>query len=249
MAGKLEHKVAVVTGGGRGIGRGIAIAFAREGAAVVVADLDGFAGDAVAAEITKNGATAWARTTDVTDPDAVSGLVEETLGQFGSVHVLVNNAGIGTASRLVDMSLDEWQRMITVDLTSVFLCCRACLPVMIHQRWGRIINMGSQLALKGAEEMVHYCAAKSGVHGFTRALARELAEYNITVNVVAPGPIETALLAGLPPTWAERMRAALPVGRFGTVEEVAPTAVLLASEDGAYYTGSTLNVSGGDVMV
>jgi 3-oxoacyl-[acyl-carrier protein] reductase len=119
---------------------------------------------------------------------------------------------------------------------------------MIAQRSGRIINMGSQLALIGGDRMAHYSAAKAGVHGFTKALAHELAPYNINVNAIAPGPIETPLLDGISEDWLEKKRSELPLGRFGRVEEVAPTAVLLASDGGSYYTGATLNVSGGDVM-
>jgi 3-oxoacyl-[acyl-carrier protein] reductase len=245
VSGQLEGRIAIVTGAARGIGRAIAEAFVREGAAVAVADRDANGAQAVSHAL--NGRSI-AIPTDVTDADAVTELVERTAAELGGVHVVVNNAGICSVMPLVEMPLEEWQRVIDTDLTSVFLCTKAVLPRLIEQRWGRIINIGSQLALKGSETMVHYCAAKSGVHGFTRALAHEVARYNITVNAIAPGPIETGMLWADPQEWLDRKKAELPLGRFGRVEEIAPTAVLLASDGGAYYTGSTLNVSGGDVM-
>jgi 3-oxoacyl-[acyl-carrier protein] reductase len=246
--GVLDGRVSIVTGAARGIGRAIAAAFVGEGAAVVVADRDVDAAHAVAAELAACGASTAGVGVDVTDALAVERMVAAAIERFGSLHIIVNNAGICSVSQVVDMPVEQWREVIDTDLTGVFLCSKAALPPMIEQRWGRIINIGSQLALKGTDTMAHYCAAKAGVHGFTRALAYEVAAYNITVNVIAPGPIETDMLAADPPEWLERKRAELPLGRFGHVEEVAPTAVLLASDGGSYYTGSTLNVSGGDVM-
>ena len=247
--GQLDGRVAIVTGSGRGIGHGIARAFALEGAAVAVCDRDGPAALAVADDLLRAGGRAVPIAVDVTDPEQVSAMVATVLAELGGLHVLVNNAGIDTVSTIVEMSLETWKTMIDTDLTSVFLCSKASVPTMIEQRFGRVINIGSQLALKGTAARAHYCAAKAGVHGFTRALAHELAPFGVTVNVIAPGPIETDLLRGLPADWVAGKKREIPLGRFGTVEEVAPTAVLLASDGGAYYTGSTLNVSGGDVML
>ena len=247
--GQLDGKVAIVTGGARGIGRGIAEAFAREGAAVAVADRDETGARALAEEIGGKGGRAAAIKVDVAKPDEVEQMVAGTKEELGGLHILVNNAGIDTVSKLVDMPLEQWQEMIDVNLTSVFLCTRAALPTMIEQGWGRIISIGSQLGLIGADTMVHYCAAKAGVHGFSRALAYEVAPHNITVNAIAPGPIDTDLLRSIPQNWLDRKKAEVPLGRFGKVEEIAPTAVLLASDGGAYYTGATMNVSGGDAMV
>lgn len=246
--GKLGGRVAIVTGSASGIGCGIAEAFAEEGAAVAVVDLNETGAQAVAARITGRGGRAVAIGVDVTDGRLVAEMVDRTLAELGGIHILVNNAGIDTVSTLVEMPFSMWQRMMDVNLTSLFICTKAVLPTMIEQRSGRIINMGSQLGLEGTDRMVHYCAAKAGVHGFTKALAYEVAPYNINVNAIAPGPIDTPLLRSIPADWLEKKKASIPLGRFGRVEEITPTAVLLASDGGSYYTGATLNVSGGDVM-
>jgi 3-oxoacyl-[acyl-carrier protein] reductase len=246
--GKLDGRVAIVTGAASGIGRGIAEAFVEEGAAVAVVDKNEQGAQEVAAGIGERGGRAVAVQADVTDEALVAAMVERVLAELEGIDILVNNAGIDTVSTLVDMPLAMWQQMMDVNLTSLYICTRAVLPTMIAQRSGRIINMGSQLGLEGTDRMVHYCAAKSGVHGFTKALAYELAPHNINVNAIAPGPIHTPLLDSIPDDWLEAKKASIPLGRFGRVEEVTPTAVLLASDGGSYYTGATLNVSGGDVM-
>lgn len=245
---QLDSRTALITGAAQGIGRAIADAFAAEGAALMLVDRNEAPLNELADRLRADGVKCVTAAADVTDPDAVEAFVQEALTALGGLDILVNNAGICPTAPVVEMTLEEWRQVIETDLTSVFLCTRAVLPSMIAQGSGRVINVGSQLATKGADLMAHYCAAKSGVHGFTRAVAREVAAHNITVNVIAPGPTDTPLLRADPEDWLERKRAEMPLGRFATPEEIAPTAVLLASDGGAFYTGATLNVSGGDVM-
>jgi 3-oxoacyl-[acyl-carrier protein] reductase len=246
---RLQGKRCIVTGGASGIGRAIALAFAREGADVAILDRNEEFAAKTADEAKASGISAFAITADVSDESSATTALNQAEQALGSVDVLVNNAGIGDSARFADMSVEAWDRMIAVNLRSVFLCTRIVLPGMINRRCGRIISTSSQLAHKGGVELVHYCAAKAGVLGFTRALAYEVAPFGITVNAICPGPIETDLSAALPEEWRARKRAELPLGRFGTVDEIAPTAVLLASDEGSYYTGASLNPNGGDVMI
>lgn len=247
--GQLDGKVAIVTGAARGIGRGIATALAAEGAAVACADRNEAGARSVVDEIRGNGGRALSVAVDVTDFARVEAMAKRVAEELGTIDILVNNAGIDTIGTVVEMPLKQWRQMIDTNLTSVFYCCKAVLPTMIAQRSGRIINIGSQLGLEGTERMVHYCAAKAGVHGLTRALACEVAPYDINVNAIAPGPIETELLRSIPQDWLDAKKAEIPLKRFGRVEEIAPTAVLLAGPGGSYYTGATLNCSGGDALV
>lgn len=246
---RMKGKKCVVTGGARGIGRAIALAFGQEGANVAILDRNESLAETTARDVMALGVFACAVTVDVSDEASVAAAFAQTAKQLGVIDVLVNNAGIGDSARVVDMSVEAWDRMIAINLRSVFLCTRQVLPGMISQRSGRVISTSSQLAHKGGIELAHYCAAKAGILGFTRSLAYEVAEYGITVNAICPGPIDTDLSAALPEEWRARKRAELPLGRFGKVEEIAPTAVLLASEEGSYYTGASLNPNGGDVMI
>jgi 3-oxoacyl-[acyl-carrier protein] reductase len=246
---RLKGKKCLVTGGARGIGRAIVLAFAQEGADVVILDRNEQLAAKTADEVTATGAAAWAIGADVSDETSVTAALRQAEQTLGRVDVLVNNAGISDSALLVDLTVEAWDRMIAVNLRSVFLCTRVVLPGMISRRWGRIISTSSQLAHKGGVELAHYCAAKAGVLGFTRSLAYEVAQYGITVNAICPGPIETDMSATLSEEWRARKRAELPLGRFGRVDEIAPTAVLLASDEGSYYTGASLNPNGGDVMI
>lgn len=247
--GKLDGKTAVITGGGSGIGRGVAKLFASEGAAVGIFDLSEKNAEAVAREITDAGGKAAIATGDVGNEEAVKAALARLVAEIGDVDILVNNAGMDTTSLLEDMSTEMWDRMISVHLRGTFLCTREVLPAMKRKKWGRIINLSSQLAHKGAATMTHYVAAKAGIMGFTRALAYEVARDGITVNSVNPGPINTPLLAGLPADWLQKKKGELPIGRFGEVDEVAPVFLLLASDEGSYFIGASLNVNGGDYMI
>lgn len=247
--GKLEGSNAVVTGGARGIGRAIALLFAREGANIAIFDRNLRTAEETAAEIRKAGRTALAVDVDVGDEAGVADGFQKAAGALGEIDILVNNAGIDTTARVAEMSAEMWDEMIRVHLRGTFLCTRAALAGMIRRRRGRIINISSQLAHKGAAEMAHYAAAKAGIIGFTRSLAYEVAEHNVTVNAIAPGPIDTELFRNIPEHWRRQKLAEIPMRRAGTVDEIAPTALLLASAEGGYYLGATLNPNGGDVMV
>ncbi len=245
----LENRRAVVTGAGSGIGAAIALAYARAGAALLLADLDGARAEAVAARCREAGARAVAQAADVSDELAAARAIDACVHAYGGIDVLVNNAGILTQSLCADMPAAMWDEMMRVDLRSVFLCSRRALPHMTAQRWGRIVNVASQLGIKGGAELSHYAAAKAGIIGFTKSLALEAAPANVLVNAIAPGPIETPLVDGISESWKKQKAAGLPLGRFGRPEEVAPSAVLLASDPGGnLYVGQVLGPNSGDVM-
>jgi len=248
--GRLAGKKAIVTGGARGIGCGISLAFAAEGADVAVVDaLDEREGDEVVGGIEGRGRRALYRRADVADEAEVRQMVSGVIEAFGRVDVLVNNAGVLSQVPLARMPVEEWDRVLAVNLRGTFLCSRFVLAHMLERGEGRIINVSSQLGQSGAAGLCHYSASKGGVIAFTKALAREAAPGGVLVNAIAPGPIKTGIM---PPGDAEEDRdreAALPIGRFGEVDEVAPTAVFLASDDASYYVGQTLGPNGGDVML
>jgi 3-oxoacyl-[acyl-carrier protein] reductase len=247
---KLVGRTAIVTGGAKGIGRGIAEAFAHEGADVAIADIatnDQTA--AVIEAIQQAGRNAIFIRTNVADEQQVRSMVEAVHQDFGHIDILVNNAGIFTQALVENLSIADWDKVLGVNLRGTFLCARFVLPYMLEQGWGRIINIASQLGYIGGQEVAHYSASKGGVIAFTKALAREVATRNVLVNAIAPGPILTDLLASETEEWKSAKLAELPIGRFGEVSEVAPTAVFLASDDATYYVGQTLGPNGGDVMM
>ena len=245
--GKLDRRVAVVTGAATGLGKAIALLYAAEGADVAIIDRNAEGAARTAAMIAGQGRRSLALGADVGDEAAVEKAFARILAELGDPHILVNNAGIATVSLLEDMSTAMWDEMIRINLTSVFLCTRAVLPALRRNRYGRIINISSQLAHKGGAGMAHYAAAKAGILGLTRSLSYEVAADNIVVNAICPGPIDTDMK--LPPEWASKKQNELVVKRQGKVEEIAPTALLLACEEASFYIGATFNPNGGDIMV
>lgn len=241
------RRTRVIIGGGSGIGRGAALAFAASGHSVVVADRNASAAEAVAREARGMGVDAVACTVDATDPVAVCQLRDFAEGR-GNVDVLVHAAGVGGTGFVGSISLESWRRVIDVNLTAPFLSIQAFLPGMVAAHEGRIIVVGSQLGLSGAVGLADYCASKSGLHGLVKSVAREVAHHAVLVNIVAPGPTETPLLADLPPDARYAMTGAVPLGRIASVDEIVPTIELLAGPGGSYYTGCILSPSGGHTM-
>jgi 3-oxoacyl-[acyl-carrier protein] reductase len=247
---KLLDRVAIVTGGARGIGGAIAAAFAAEGADVVIADrLGEDVAKPVLDAIARAGRRALLVETDISDETSVSAMVDRAYDEFGEIDVLVNNAGTFSQVFLHELEVEEWDRVMGVNLRGCFLCTRMVLPRMLERGRGKVINVASQLGQIGGTEMVHYSASKAGVIGFTKALAREVSTKGIHVNAIAPGPILTDMMAEETDEWAAQKLSELPIGRFGEVHEVAPTAVFLASDESSYYVGQTLCPNGGDVML
>lgn len=247
--GALEGRTALITGAASGIGAAIADAYAAEGAHLLLADRDGSGLDAAVDRYIASGVRATSAVVDVADEDQTKAMVKQCLDDFGTLDVLVNCAGILTTVRMAEMSVATWDEMIAVNLRGVFLGCRWAVPHMLSRRSGRIINIASQLGIMGGEGLVHYSAAKAGVIGLTKALARELARDGILVNAIAPGPIETTLVPGLSEETKQATRTRLPLGRIGMPNEVAPTAVLLAADPGGnLYVGQVLGPNSGDVM-
>ena len=243
----LTGKSALVTGGSRGIGKAISFALAGQGAAIAVnyvANKD--AADEVVAEITGNGGKAIALQGDVADDGAR--LVDETKEQLEGIHILVNNAGLTQDNLMLRMSEQAWDRVMAVDLRGAFLTTKAALRPMIRQRWGRIINIASVAGLVGNAGQANYAAAKAGLIGLTKSVAKEVASRNVTANAVAPGLVTTELTAGLTEEQEQAVLQLAPLGRPATPEEIAPAVVYLASEEAAYVTGSVLTVDGGLVM-
>jgi 3-oxoacyl-[acyl-carrier protein] reductase len=247
MAGPLEDRVAVVTGASRGIGREAAKRLAAAGAAVVAAARGDHA-DGVAEEIRAAGGRSVAVSADVTDPRRIDAMVRTALDEYGRVDVLVNNAGIVRDRLAMRMSPADWDAVVATNLTAAFNCARAVLRPMLRQRGGRIINVGSVVGRMGNAGQANYAASKAGLEGFSRALAREVASRGITVNVVAPGMIDTDMTAGLDESAQAAMLAQIPMGRLGTTRDVAGAVCFLASDEAAYVTGHVLAVNGGMYM-
>lgn len=242
-------RIALVTGAGRGIGRAVAERLAENSECVVVNDLDADLAEETAESIQQSGGEASAAPGDVSTPEAVQQIMSVAREAYGSPEILVNNAGFLQQKRFVDLSIEDFDRMISVHLRGTFLCTQAVVPEMISKGRGIIVNMASQLGQIGSAELCHYSSAKAGIIGLTKSLAREVSDQGVRVNAVAPGPINTELVLGLSDDWRSAKAAELPLGRFGEPSEVAETVAFLTSDGAALYVGQTLGPNSGDVML
>jgi len=241
----LNNRVAIITGAARGIGQAIALRLAQAGACVVVTDIDG--SEPVAEEIRAMDRNSLAITADVSSAGEVSRLVETTLDTCGRIDILVNNAGITRDQLLLRMSDEDWDRVINVNLKSVFLCTKAALRPMLKQRWGRVINLASIVGIIGNAGQANYAASKAGIIGFTKSIAKEVASRGITVNAIAPGFIDTGMTQQLNESQKQELKQQIPSGYIGSPEDIAAAAAFLASEEARYITGQVLNINGGMV--
>ncbi|MFH1753071.1 MAG: 3-oxoacyl-[acyl-carrier-protein] reductase [Candidatus Omnitrophota bacterium] len=244
----MENKVALVTGGARGIGREIVNRFAGEGADIAVCDINQEALDEVKKEVESMGRKCLTFASDVTKAVEVDSMVSNILDNFKKVDILINNAGITRDGLLVRMSEKDWDSVLDINLKGVFNCTKAVAKPMMKQRWGRIINIASIIGIMGNAGQANYAASKGGIIAFTKSVAKELASRNINVNAIAPGFIQTDMTKKLPDNHKEVMLKMIPLNRFGEARDVANTAIFLASESAGYITGHVIQVDGGMVM-
>ncbi|MDD5060044.1 MAG: 3-oxoacyl-[acyl-carrier-protein] reductase [Candidatus Omnitrophica bacterium] len=245
---RLIGKVALITGGARGIGQAIAMTFAKEGADIVVADVNLEIAQKTASEIEALGRKAMALEMDVTSYEKVEEGINKILDKMGKVDILVNNAGITKDNLLLRMSLADWDAVINVNLKGTFNCIKAVTRPMIKQRSGKIISIASIIGLMGNPGQANYAASKAGIIALTKTVAKELASRNINANAVAPGFIQTEMTAKLPEDIKKKMMEAIPLAKLGTPQDVANVCLFLASEESSYITGQTITVDGGMVM-
>jgi 3-oxoacyl-[acyl-carrier protein] reductase len=241
----LHGKVAIVTGAGRGIGRSISVALARAGALVVPTDTVAWVTSPAGIAATDAGGEDEPAIMDVTDPKGIETTVSAVLAKHGRIDILVNNAGITRDQLLMRMKREDWGKVLEVNLTGTFNCTQAVLRPMMKQRSGRIISISSVVGQMGNAGQSNYAASKAAVIGFSKSLAREVASRNITVNVVAPGLIDTDMTRALPPDVQAEWASKVPLGRFGSAEDVAMAVCFLASDAASYITGHVLAVNGG----
>ena len=245
---EIKGQVALVTGSARGIGRAIAETLARKGVSLAIADVNLDEAKATSADLAKNGVKTMALRIDVSNSGEVMTAFGEILKEFGRLDILVNNAGITRDSLLLRMKEEDWDTVINVNLKGVFLCAKEAVKAMAKQRYGRIVNIASVVAFMGNPGQANYSASKAGIVGLTKTLAKEYASRGITANAVAPGFITTAMTDALAENVKEEMKKAIPMARFGTIEDVANAVVFLASPSSGYITGQVIHVNGGMYM-
>ncbi|MGI6541058.1 MAG: 3-oxoacyl-ACP reductase FabG [Bacillota bacterium] len=242
---RLDGKVAIITGSGRGLGKEAAFLFAEEGARVVVCDINRQSAEEVALAIVDAGGEAMATMVDVTDSESVQRMVDAAMERFGTIDVLVNNAGITADAQLVKMTEDQWDRVIAVNLKGVYLCTKAVAPIMIAKGSGRIINTSSVVGIYGNFGQSNYVATKAGVIGMTKVWAKELGRKGITVNAVAPGFTMTEMMSTVPEKVLTGIRDRTPLGRLGEPRDIAYAYLYLASNEASFVNGATIQVDGG----
>jgi 3-oxoacyl-[acyl-carrier protein] reductase len=244
----IQGKVALVTGATRGIGKAIALELASQGAIVVGTATSDNGADTISAYLTEAGATGRGLKLNVADAESIETVIKSIQDEFGTVEILVNNAGITRDNIMMRMKDDEWNDVLNTNLTSIYRLVKACLRGMTKARWGRIISISSVVASMGNAGQANYAAAKSGMEGFTRALAREIGSRNITVNCVAPGFIDTDMTKDLPEEHKANLQSQIPMNRLGQPEEIASVVGFLASQGAGYVTGESIQVNGGMYM-
>jgi 3-oxoacyl-[acyl-carrier protein] reductase len=242
---KLENKIAIITGAGRNIGKSIALAFAAEGAKIVVVDINDNDGITVVNEVGTLGSEATYIACDISNSEAVDNMVKSVQEKFGKIDILINNAGITRDTLIVRMTDDDWNKVISINLTGTFLCSRAVAKLMMVQKSGKIVNISSIVGLMGNAGQVNYSSSKAGVIGLTKSLARELASRNITVNAIAPGFVESDMTAKLNNEQRKKLIDQIPLKRTANPEEIANVAKFLVSTDANYITGQVISVDGG----
>jgi len=244
----LEGKLALITGGARGIGKEIAMLFAKEGANIAICDVNLEEAEKTAKEIQDLGRESLAFKVDVTDQSQIQGMVDKILDKFNKIDILINNAGITKDNLLLRMSEEEWDKVIAVNLKGTFLCTKIVSKAMLKQRFGKIVNLASIIGIMGNAGQANYAASKAGIIGLTKSVAKELASRNICVNAIAPGFIKTDMTARLAEEVQKKMLSVIPLARFGEAKDVADLAIFLSSESSSYITGQVIQVDGGMVM-